>query len=96
MAEVKAGDRVRVHYTGRLTDGQVFDSSDGRDPLEFTAGGPEEAKQGDQLQASSEDGQQFTVFILEFQGEEAVLDGNHPLAGQTLEFDLHLLEIIAA
>ena len=34
----KNGDRVRVHYTGRLEDGQVFDSSKGGDPLEFTVG----------------------------------------------------------
>jgi len=38
MTEVKNGDTVRIHYTGRLTDGTVFDSSEGRDPLEFTVG----------------------------------------------------------
>ena len=35
---VKAGDPVSVHYTGRLEDGTVFDSSEGRDPLDFTCG----------------------------------------------------------
>ena len=35
---VKQGDTLRVHYTGTLTDGTVFDSSRERDPLEFTLG----------------------------------------------------------
>ena len=39
MSEVvKQGDTVKVHYTGKLLDGSVFDSSEGRDPLEFTVG----------------------------------------------------------
>jgi FKBP-type peptidyl-prolyl cis-trans isomerase 2 len=36
--QVKNGDTVRVHYHGRLTDGTTFDSSEGRDPLEFQVG----------------------------------------------------------
>ena len=38
MSEAKSGDTVRIHYTGSLTDGTPFDSSEGRDPLEFTIG----------------------------------------------------------
>jgi peptidylprolyl isomerase len=34
----KEGDTVKVHYTGKLEDGSVFDSSENRDPLEFTIG----------------------------------------------------------
>jgi len=38
MQTVKTGDTVRVHYHGRLTNGSTFDSSAGRDPLEFQVG----------------------------------------------------------
>ena len=38
MQQVKVGDTVKVHYHGRLSDGTTFDSSEGRDPLEFEVG----------------------------------------------------------
>lgn len=38
MSKVKANDTVKVHYTGKLDNGQVFDSSVDRDPLEVTLG----------------------------------------------------------
>jgi peptidylprolyl isomerase len=38
MAQAKMGDTVSVHYTGKLEDGTVFDSSEGRDPLQFSIG----------------------------------------------------------
>lgn len=38
MTDAKAGDTVRIHYTGTLADGSTFDSSEGRDPLEFKLG----------------------------------------------------------
>lgn len=36
MVQAKSGDTVKIHYTGKLDDGTVFDSSINRDPLEFT------------------------------------------------------------
>lgn len=52
MSQAKQGDTVKVHYTGKLADGNVFDSSVNREPLEFTIGagnmipGFEQAVQG--------------------------------------------------
>ena len=38
MAQAKAGDKVRVHYEGQLSDGTIFDSSLEREPIEFILG----------------------------------------------------------
>jgi FKBP-type peptidyl-prolyl cis-trans isomerase 2 len=38
MSNVKSDSTVKVHYKGKLEDGEIFDSSEGREPLEFTLG----------------------------------------------------------
>jgi FKBP-type peptidyl-prolyl cis-trans isomerase 2 len=38
MSQVKESDTIKLHYTGKLTDGHVFDSSVEREPIEFTVG----------------------------------------------------------
>lgn len=38
MSKVKEGSQITVHYTGKLEDGTLFDSSVGKDPLQFTVG----------------------------------------------------------
>lgn len=133
------GDAVRVHYTGRLDSGEVFDSSEGGEPLEFTLGAgdvipgfeagveglavgerrtieiePEDAygEHRDGLVAQFplakfptppavganyimplDDGRQLEVVVTEVTDTYATIDGNHPLAGRKLIFDLELVEI---
>lgn len=38
MQKVSDGSRIKVHYTGKLDNGEVFDTSEGREPIEFTIG----------------------------------------------------------
>jgi FKBP-type peptidyl-prolyl cis-trans isomerase 2 len=138
----KPGDTVRVDYTGRLEDGTVFDSSEGREPLEFAVGagqvipGFDEAvtgmavgekktvtipsdeaygpydenlimevgkdefppdmnlQPGDMLQLRQPDGSVFAVVVTNISDNTVTLDGNHPLAGHDLTFDITLVEIV--
>lgn len=68
MAAVKQGDVVRIHYTGTLRDGSVFDSSKGRDPLEFTVGTGQVIKGMDDGMLGLEVGQSK---VLEIPSDEA-------------------------
>jgi len=63
MTAVKNGDTVRIHYTGKLTDGTVFDSSEGRDPLEFTVGAGHVIKGMDQGMLDMAEGDKKTLEI---------------------------------
>lgn len=138
---VREGDRVRVHYTGRLRDGQVFDSSEGGDPLEFEVGTGEVIKgfddgvrgmtvgeqrtleippaeaYGERVDALTRevprsginldqepqigmnfelqlaDGNRIPITVTDVTESHVTLDANHPLAGETLIFDLTLVEI---
>lgn len=142
MSQAKSGDTVRIHYTGTLSDGTQFDSSEGRDPLEFSLGSgqvipgfdnavegmavgdsksvsiePEQAygqkheqliqdvpksalpqdmepEVGMRLQSQSPDGQVMHLLITAVAEESITVDGNHPLAGHTLSFDINLVEIV--
>ncbi|WP_462251377.1 FKBP-type peptidyl-prolyl cis-trans isomerase [Ekhidna sp.] len=61
--KAKANDKVKVHYTGKLTSGEVFDSSEGRDPLEFTVGGGQMIKGFDEAVNGMELKEKKTVTI---------------------------------
>ena len=63
MQQVKNGDTVRVHYHGKLTDGSTFDSSEGRDPLEFTVGNGQVIKGFDDAMLDMQPGEKKTVNI---------------------------------
>lgn len=60
---VKNGDTVQVHYKGTLGDGEVFDSSEGRQPLEFTVGSGQVIAGFDKAVMDMEPGQSKTVNI---------------------------------
>ncbi len=53
----------------------------------------QELQIGMEIQASTQDGNTFMLAIKEFNGNKVTLDGNHPLAGQALNFDLELVDI---
>ena len=63
MEQAKRGDTVQVHYTGRLEDGTVFDTSDGGDPLRFTVGAGEVIPGFEEAVDGMNQGDQKTVTI---------------------------------
>lgn len=56
---------------------------------------PEDTTEGIPLRASI-DGQEMTVWVTELTDDTAVVDPNHPLAGETLTFDVELLEVVGS
>jgi FKBP-type peptidyl-prolyl cis-trans isomerase SlpA len=139
MSVINENSSVKVHYTGRLTDNTVFDSSVDRKPLEVKLGEgklipgfekglyglsagekttikiqasdaygniveeriqevekqyvPETVFAGQQLTAETPEGP-ITVVVKEIKEATVVLDGNHPLAGKDLIFDLEVIEVV--
>lgn len=141
MSQAKSGDTVKIHYTGTLDDGTQFDSSAGREPLEFTLGSgqvipgfdkavdgmavgeskqvnitPEDAygprheqmiqevpksalppdmtpEVGMGLQAQGQDGRAVQLTVTAVGDDSITVDGNHPLAGQALNFAIELVSI---
>lgn len=142
MNQARAGDTVRVHYTGKLDDGTQFDSSTGGAPMEFAVGAgqvipgfdkavegmsigesksvkipPEDAYGphhdqlvqqvprsaltndiepvvGMALQAQAPDGQLLKLLVTAVSEDSITVDANHALAGEALNFDIELVEIV--
>ena len=63
MQEVKSGDQVKVHYTGKLISGEQFDSSVGREPLQFTVGAGQMIKGFDDAMPGMNVGEKKTINI---------------------------------
>lgn len=73
---VKNGDKIKVDYTGTLEDGKVFDTSEGKEPLEFEAGSGKVIKGFDEAVIGMEKGEEKEVKIPK---EEAYGDINPEL-----------------
>jgi len=143
MSQVKQNDKVKVHYTGKLATGEVFDSSIDREPLEFQVGQgqlipgfengiidmkvsekktiiipaseaygesreeliqevpkdrlPQEIQPevGMGLVSKAPDGSEIQLIVKEVKEDAIVVDGNHPLAGKELTFEIEVVSINA-
>jgi len=63
MQQAKKGDKVKVHYHGKLTNGETFDSSAGREPLEFEIGAGSVIKGFDEGVSGMKVGEKRTINI---------------------------------
>lgn len=88
---IKSGDKIKVHYTGTFDNGEVFDTSEGKEPLEFTVGANQVIKGFDKAVIGMKIGEEKQIKI---PPEEAYgTSGSHPLAGKTLNFKIRIVEI---
>ena len=63
MAQAQSGDKVKVHYHGKLMSGETFDSSQGREPLEFQLGSGSVIKGFDEGVSGMQEGEKKTINI---------------------------------
>jgi FKBP-type peptidyl-prolyl cis-trans isomerase 2 len=63
MQQVQNGDKIKVHYHGKLRSGETFDSSNGREPLEFTVGSGQVIKGFDEGVKGMQVGEKKTIEI---------------------------------
>ncbi len=84
----KTGDKVAVHYTGKLQDGSVFDSSEGSEPLSFTIGDGQLLKHFDEGVNGMEEGTEKEIIVPAGEGYNS-----GELAGKELIFTVKLVKI---
>ena len=82
---IEAGKTVKVHYSGTLADGTVFDSSEGRDPISFEVGSGQVIPGFDHAIAGMEVGQTDTIHI---PCAEAYGDTREEMVGQVPRSEL--------
>lgn len=63
MQQVQAGDEIKVHYHGKLSNGETFDSSEGGEPLKFKVGSGEVIKGFDEGVIGMKSGDKKTIII---------------------------------
>ena len=63
MTQAKKGNTVKIHYTGRLQDGSEFDSSSGKEPLQFSIGSGQVIPGFDEAVTGMEVGEKKTAEI---------------------------------
>ena len=85
--QVKKGDTARVHYTGRLEDGQVFDTSEGGEPLEFQIGSGEVIQGFDEGVRGMHVGEKKTI---EIEADDAYGQRSEALVQSVSRGDLNL------
>jgi FKBP-type peptidyl-prolyl cis-trans isomerase SlyD len=97
---VGPGMVVLIHYTLRDPQGEVIDSSMHSHPLEYLHGARNivvglemELQPGMQFSAEAENGQAMTVWVHSLEGEQVMIDFNHPLAGMELDFEVQVEDV---
>ena len=91
LIDRQAGEKFEVEVSAGNAYGQREDGFVQTVPKEMFAG-IEDLEVGSQLRATTDDGEQ-TVIVIEATEDEITVDGNHPLAGIDLKFDVEILEV---
>lgn len=91
LIDHKAGDKFEVEVAAEQAYGERFNDYVQTVPKAMFEG-IEDLAVGSQLRATTDDGEQ-TVIVIDVQDDEITVDGNHPLAGIALKFDVDILEV---